>query len=191
MLGTIACAPQTTAPTTPAATDASAPSAAPAADPVPAPGVTLVHDFTIEPYRTDGAAQTGTPSRFSSLFDGRPVVLNFWGGSCPPCRAEMPDFDAVARTNVDAVRFVGIDLGEPMGLGDEAQGRALVAELGVDYFTGRAEDGDGVIDAYGVQVMPTTVFFRASGEVLAARPGALSRAELEQSVALLREADGR
>ena len=38
----------------------------------------------------------GSDLSFSQIFDqGKPVVLNFWAGQCPPCRAEMPGFQEV------------------------------------------------------------------------------------------------
>ena len=31
--------------------------------------------------------------------DGRPLILNLWASWCPPCRDEMPDFEAAALAN--------------------------------------------------------------------------------------------
>ena len=50
-------------------------------DPIAAP------DFTA--YDLDGNAVQ------LSDFAGSPIVLNFWASTCPPCRSEMPDFEAV------------------------------------------------------------------------------------------------
>ncbi len=33
----------------------------------------------------------GQEINFHDLIGERPIVLNFWAGLCPPCRAEMPD----------------------------------------------------------------------------------------------------
>ena len=44
---------------------------------------------------------------------GGPVVINFWGSWCAPCRAEAPVLARVARdTRSLGVRFAGIDIRE-------------------------------------------------------------------------------
>ena len=40
-------------------------------------------------------------------FEGQPIVLNFWYPSCPPCRLEMPHFEAAFQTHQGRGRLRG------------------------------------------------------------------------------------
>jgi cytochrome c biogenesis protein CcmG/thiol:disulfide interchange protein DsbE len=46
---------------------------------------------------------------------GKPVVVNFWGSWCPPCRKEAPALVQVARQFSGRVSFVGVDVGDSAG----------------------------------------------------------------------------
>ena len=39
---------------------------------------------------------------------GKITVLNFWGTWCPPCVAELPDFDRIAREYADKVEVIAV-----------------------------------------------------------------------------------
>ena len=41
--------------------------------------------------------------------DGRPMVVNLWYSTCPPCARELADFAAVDAEVGDEVRFVGVN----------------------------------------------------------------------------------
>ncbi len=45
---------------------------------------------------------------------GKPAFLNFWASWCPPCRAEMPAIDAIAREERGRVNVLAINNGEPV-----------------------------------------------------------------------------
>ena len=91
---------------------------------------------------------------------GKVVVLNFWASWCPPCRFEMPDFEAAWKEYRDeGVVFVGVAVSD-----SEEDARSFAEETGVTYPIGL--DGEGVTSvAYEVTSLPTTVFIDREGRI--------------------------
>lgn len=138
----------------------------------------LEHDFAFIPYQSIGDADGESEMMFSEVFDeGKPVVLNFWAGQCPPCRAEMPHFQALADEYADDFILLGIDVGVFTGLGTEQNALDLLEELNITYPAGRAVDRDALLD-YGATGMPTTVFLNSQGEVVDKRIGMILEDEM-------------
>ena len=74
-------------------------------------------DFRIVAYQGQDVLG-GEEVEFSRVFEhGKPVVLNFWAGLCPPCRQEMPGFQRVYDELGDQYVMVGVDVGPFVGLG--------------------------------------------------------------------------
>lgn len=108
-------------------------------------------------------------------FQGKPLVVNFFASWCPPCRAELPDFEEVFQAQGDEVAFLGINQDI-----DETTWRSFVAGTTITYPT--AFTGPELFDAFGGIGMPTTVFVSADGEVLHTQTGALSKSGLEDLI---------
>ena len=139
--------------------------------------LSLPQDFPIETYPGEEFA-AGTELTLSHFFsDGNPVILNFWAGLCPPCRAEMPDFQEFHEQNMDRVTLVGVDIGQHLGLGNRDDAAALLDELGITYPTGLASDKN-VTRNYNVLGMPTTVFLNPDGTVFRTWNGILTKEQL-------------
>ena len=115
------------------------------------------------------------------LGTGTPVVLNFWAGQCPPCRAEMPAFQNVYDTYSDDFLLVGVDIGPFIGLGTRQSAIDLLAELGITYPAAGAETAQAVQD-YNVLGMPTTVFYDGEGAEVSRQTGLLTEQALESRV---------
>jgi len=142
---------------------------------------TFASDFEFSMYRGDvGTAVQG--AHFSDLFPSdNPVVLNFWAGLCPPCRAEMPGFQRVYNDYKDRITLLGLDIGPFMGLGSQGDARVLLSELNITYPTGFSHSRDPVVQ-FGVTAMPTTVFFTPDGEVFSTDIGYLDEGRLEEKI---------
>jgi thiol-disulfide isomerase/thioredoxin len=124
----------------------------------------------------------GEAVRFSEvLAQGRPVVLNFWAGLCPPCRMEMPHLDEVARDYEGRVRVIGLDVGPFTGLGSREDGRVLLEELGVAFPAGTTYDAE-VVQSYEVMGMPTTFFITPEGDIHRKWTGLNSKDKLTELV---------
>ena len=148
----------------------------------------LAPDFSFTLYQ--GESTLGATTLDLSDLQGRPTVLNFWAGLCPPCRAELPDLQLFYEDFNDQVTVVGIDLGKFTGLGNQDDAENLLRELAINYPNGFTSD-DRVVRRYKVLSMPTTVFINSKGEVFKKWNGALNRDILtEQTTELLNQESG-
>ena len=121
----------------------------------------------------------GQEVNLSDLIGQKPIVLNFWAGLCPPCRAEMPDLQIFNEKFKDRALLIGIDLGQFTGLGTQQDAQDLLEELGVTYPAGFTTEA-GVVRDYEVLGMPTTVFIDAQGKIFNKWTGALNDDVLEE-----------
>ena len=139
------------------------------APPVPTPPATRI------PVRTQSSVRTvdrgsGAPAADFELrlfggdlltmsdLKGKVVVLNFWASWCPPCRAEMPDFEEMWREmRDDGVVFVGVAVSD-----SPKEARAFVEATGVTYPVGVDPSGSIASD-YRVLSLPTTFLIDREG----------------------------
>ncbi|MCY4583445.1 MAG: TlpA disulfide reductase family protein [Chloroflexi bacterium] len=140
-----------------------------------------VPDIEISAYQGQDVLGGDTASLSEIVGQGKPVVLNFWAALCPPCRAEIPEFESVYHERSDEVTILGIDIGPQQLLGTREEGQALLAELGATYPAGTTFD-EAVARGFEVFSMPTTFFIAADGSVLRKWSGILDEAKLNELV---------
>ena len=113
-------------------------------------------------------AATSLDGSFVSLaaLRGRPVIVNFWGPSCVPCRDEFPLFkEKLAEHAADGLAIVGVLMGDP-----PEPARDFIAEFDATWPT--VDDPDGALRiAYRVVARPMTYFIDADGIVRAKQVG--------------------
>jgi thiol-disulfide isomerase/thioredoxin len=141
-------------------------------------------DFNFVSYNTAGVLPEGQGSFSQVLALNKPVVLNFWGGDCPPCRAEMPDFQQVADQYQGKVIFLGIDVGPFTQLGTHDSARTLLKDLNITYPTAYAVD-DKPLVYYNLPGIPTTVLITKDHTIMATKSGIMSKSDLLSDVKTL------
>ncbi|MDE0801694.1 MAG: TlpA disulfide reductase family protein [Acidimicrobiales bacterium] len=124
---------------------------------------------------TDVDGTTGTIRDFVAEA-GTPVVVNFFASWCPPCVAEMPDFEAVSQGLADDVTFLGIAVQDRPEDADR-----IVESTGITYDWTRDISGD-IVGAAGVIQMPSTMFVSADGTVEKVQGGALEVDRLRELI---------
>lgn len=117
----------------------------------------------------DGATFTLSP-------DDRPMVVNVWFSTCPPCARELVEFGEVERDLGDEVRFVGVN---PSDSVDTMTEFAATREADYEHY----RDADGAfVDELGIASFPVTLLVDADG-VIVAQEGALTGRELRELLA--------
>lgn len=108
-------------------------------------------------------------------YAGRPVVVNFWGPSCVPCREEFPLLAAKAAEHAaDGLAVVGVLTDDP-----PEPARRFVADYGATWPT--VEDPDKALkSAYKVVGRPQTYFIDREGIVRSVQIGELREADFDR-----------
>ena len=125
-------------------------------------------DFTFTD--ADGKAYT------LSDFFGKPIVINFWATWCPPCKGELPAFEAAYAAYGNEVQFIMLNMTD--GMRETVEGvLQFVADGGYTFpvYYDTALDG---ANTYGAYSIPMTVFIGADGSVQTTKVGMLNEATL-------------
>ena len=121
---------------------------------------------------------TGGDFRLSDQLGKKSVVLNFWYPSCPPCRAEMPAFQAAweqMQEEGEDVVFLGLFV--PRGFDSEQDARDFVEETGLTYDFG-TDVGAMITRDYRLEYFPKTYFIDKTGRVFSSMISALDTEEI-------------
>lgn len=121
----------------------------------------------------------GDPVRLADQ-RGHPVIVNFWGSWCVPCREEFPLLeDALAAHASDGLVMIGIVYRD-----NAEAARSFMQSMGADWTTAM-DPGETVANEFGIFGAPETFFIDSEGTVVARQIGQLSATDLERHLARL------
>jgi cytochrome c biogenesis protein CcmG/thiol:disulfide interchange protein DsbE len=114
---------------------------------------------------------------------GRPVIVNFWGPSCVPCRDEFPLLlQKLQQHATEGLAVVGVLMIDP-----PAPARTFVAQYGATWPT-VVDPAEAMRNAYKVAARPQSYFIDGDGVLRSIQVGELTDCEFERQFALLRGA---
>jgi cytochrome c biogenesis protein CcmG/thiol:disulfide interchange protein DsbE len=116
---------------------------------------------------------------------GHPVVINFWGPTCVPCREEMPLLaQKLAEHGKDGLVVLGVLTYDPV----EAA-REFAAQYGGTWQT-VVDPGGAIRNAYRVVGRPQSYFVDPNGVLQSIQIGYLTDADFERQFAKIAQTAG-
>jgi len=112
-------------------------------------------------------------------FIGKPVMVNFWGIDCPPCKAELPEIvKFYEKYKPQGLEIVSLNVDST----PEEQQEFMKTQP-MPWIT--ATDKDGLFKKWGYRGIPTTIFVDAEGNVVEIHLGGMNMDYMEQMKAKL------
>jgi len=111
-------------------------------------------------------------------YKGRPLIINFFASWCPPCRAEMPEFQLIHE--IGNITVLGINLQEnPESI------EKFANELGIT-FPLLLDPNANIKAKYNVITQPVTYFINSNGKIVDKKLGPLTLKEMETKITILK-----
>lgn len=125
-----------------------------------------------------GTTLTGSSLK-SSAYEGKTVVLNFWGSWCGPCRGEAPTLAVLSEKYAkNGVSFLGDDVGD-----NPTSAQTFAHSMGVTY-PSLNDPGYQIAQDFGTAVLindtPTTLVIDSTGHIAGVIYGAASYGVLDK-----------
>ena len=95
---------------------------------------------------------------------GKPVVVNFWAAWCPPCKAEMPEFETIFKKYEGQFELIAITVDE------RNEPEAFFASNGYTYTGARSAQ----VNKYVEMSIPVTAFIDRQGNLVHKQTGMVS-----------------
>ncbi len=121
-------------------------------------------------------ALDGSSINLESL-KGKPLVINFWGTWCGPCRQEMPGFEKAKLKYSDKVNFLMVS--------DEPVDKLLKFKAANNYTLFYAQS-QKPFQELGITSVPFTYIYDATGMLVFKRKDVLCEEELEKVIESIR-----
>ena len=116
-------------------------------------------------------------------FLGKPIILNFWASWCPPCKAELPDFQDAYEKYGTQVEFVMVNL---------TDGKRETEDIAKDYMNTNGytlpvyfDINQDAANAYSIYSIPTTYFINKDGEMVTFVKGMIDSETLEEDIKMM------
>lgn len=116
-----------------------------------------------------------------SDYRGQGVFLNFWGTWCKPCEKEMPYMENQYKIYKDqGVQILAVNVGEPVFSVSK-----FVEKYGLS-FPVVIDKGNQVLNAYGVDPLPTTFLVDKEGKIVEIITGTLTERMVQEKMELIK-----
>ena len=103
---------------------------------------------------------------------GKVVLLNFWATWCPPCKAEMPDLNALQREYGADRDFVVLGINDMENAADVV---AFAEREGIAFPLLLDPDGRVIKDLFDVRYLPTSMIIDRDGRIRDTWRGQIAR----------------
>ncbi len=115
----------------------------------------------------------GKEDKVENYLGKKPLIVNFWGSWCPPCRKEVPELRTFFNNHKkDGLTIVSLAVNDNI--------RDMKAFMKKEPMPWIHALDDGLFRKWGYRGVPTNVFVGKDGNVISVKVGSLTLEELKE-----------